>query len=165
MIAAQSGAAKAHARKNRKRIRGIFKVTTGIFTALESYLSDNTTDSDGFYMKLRGASHVSESEMGEIRYDVLMYKGYAVVDWGDLSAIDDMLGMYQHRAVLTVPGALGIAVDVNRDVITGGYGLTIDEWVKNPYKGQIFMSAYLRMAATVLAPEYVVSASHFEPWS
>ncbi|MEM6700878.1 MAG: hypothetical protein AAF599_20920, partial [Bacteroidota bacterium] len=110
LIAAQSAAGRAYARNSRMPVKGFIKATSGLFTSYEDFLIDKHNGiPETFYLQLKGASQVSEEMMSETRYDILMYKGYAIMDWGELSDLDKYLGYYQHRAVLTVPGALGIA--------------------------------------------------------
>lgn len=136
----------------------ILLVSKSIFKAYKDYLTGTYNQiPDGFQIFYKG----NDGMTYPVR-NVLQWDGIWVVQASSWSAFDRINGVNTHRAVLTAPGNFGIGYDTElvRSGQFGGVGMTLNQWLQAPYKGQIYMTTRFAMTGAIVDPDFLSMAAY-----
>lgn len=159
MVAAMPTELKALIAKRRARgINPVILVSGGIFEAYKKDLSDNyTAIPDAYLYKISGDF---ATQYGLVPYtvmdDTLKWDGYWIKRmhlWDEVAAD---LQITHHRAVLTVPGNLGLGIDV---MGPNDIALQFDQITVGKEAGKIYGQANYRMGTAIIDDRLMVNAS------
>lgn len=141
----------------------ILFVTGGIFNRLkEQIIAANPSLASTLCWVMNGklAAEMGIELVNSTTWNAFHYDGNIIVNRPDWDASAQEIGFYHHRALLVIPGTLGIAIDVEEMEAYGGMGLSI---VKSPTPtdgGAYFLETNYQIATAILKNEHMVNYSY-----
>jgi len=138
------------AMKQRGRFGAVMLVSRGIFDAYKDYIVGNFTSIPEPYRMFIN---------GEVTPGVLSYDGIPVVCMDEWTEHDELLGINTHRVVLTVPGNLVVAHDVEPIDQFGGIGMRVEQSPVLKDKGIVYMNTTFRLGTAIADTDFMVNAS------
>jgi hypothetical protein len=136
----------------------VMVVSASIYKAYKTYLTNTYSNiPEGFQIFYTG-----EDGMRRSLRNVLMYDGIPVVRNSSWSAFDRINGVVTHRAVLTAKGNFGVGYDTEavRGGQFNGMGMTVDQWLRAPYKGQVYMTTRFAVTGAIVDPNFLTMACY-----
>lgn len=141
--------------------RPILAVTPSIFEAYQNWLGTQyPTIPDMFYYKLNGEFCANLGCAGGS-------SASGVIGWGDFwvksmdswGVVSSDMEIYHHRVLATMPGNLGLGLDVKEDSNFNGMGLILQQKLDVDQAGKIVGATNYRMGTAILDKDFIVNAS------
>lgn len=136
----------------------VMVVSKSIFNAYKDYLiSTYSQIPQGFQFLYQG-----DDGMTYPVRNVLQWNGIWVVQAGSWSAFDRINGVTTHRAILTAPGNFGVGYDTEEVIRNqfGGVGLMVEQWLRPPYKGKVYMTTRFGLTGAIVNPDFASMAAY-----
>lgn len=133
----------------------ILSVTPGIFKKYRKELITKYNGIvEGYRLQTRGADGVIITNPNALWYDNMVVVNR--LDWGQFYK---EIGINGHRAMIHSPGVLAVGLDIQDLAQYEGMGMRVDQVLRPPYKGKIFMHTIFKAGAAILDQKHVVNAS------
>lgn len=156
LIEAQTAESAAWSLNGQQYGTQIISVTPGIYNRYLEQLRQLGTNTDfGMRLLLNG-----EGGVGYFK-GVIKYNDYWVVARPEWVLMDQYTGITSHIAMLSAPGAIGIAGDVPVSEQWEGMGLVVTQRLGAPFKGKTYFESTFRAGGLILDHNFVTYASLF----
>jgi len=139
--------------------RPAFIVTEGIFNAYRNQLTSTYGQiTEAYRLYVEGFDGIAARQAMP---NVLMWNGHPVILNTQIGVLDALTGVNQHRAILTAPGNMGLAIDSDtvRNSQYDGIGLRVTQRTLPPYQGKVYMDTTFRMGQAIVDSDFMVSAA------
>jgi hypothetical protein len=135
----------------------IMLVTKSIFNAYKDYLIATYNAIPAAYQLM----YQGDDGFTKPFRNVLLWDGIWIVQASSWATFDRINGVNTHRAVLTAPGNFGIGFDSQAVLQTqfGGVGMMIEQYLRPPYKGQIYMTTRFGLTGAIVDPDFLTMAA------
>lgn len=153
----------AVAQKKARGLMPVILVSGGIFERYQDWLSDRyVAIPESYYYKLDGTFCAQYGCVGgSMADDVLKWNGYWVKRMHIWDSVAADLEVYHHRAIITVPGNLGIGLDVQTiNSAFDGVGLRVQQSMDLDKAGKLYAATNYRMGTAVIDDKFLVNASY-----
>ena len=160
LVAAMPTEFKALVAKRRaKGIRPVIMVTGGIFDAYKKYLADNFPNIPDSYLFRISGDFANQYGLvpNTIMDDTLAWDGFYVKRmhlWDEVTAD---LEVTHHRALLTIPGNLGLGLDI---MSVNDVALKFDQILVGKEEGKIYGTSNYRMGTAIIDDRLMCNASY-----
>lgn len=138
-------------------------VTKGIFNRLKEQLTDIYKDipsAMNYAMNGQLSGELTPELVGKVRNDALLFDGKLVIRRSDWDNVAKSVGFYHHRALMTVPQNLGVAIDItNSGTSYDGMGLVITKSMEPDQGGAYFLETNYKQATNIFSDKYMVNVS------
>ena len=137
-------------------------VTKGIFTRLKNQLIDiHKAIPDAMLLRMNGTVSTQLGLQDKISPNSLLINNKLVIARSDWDALVKEVGFTHHRALMTIPQNLGVAIDTADVSGYDGMGLAIEKKPGAQYAGAYTLFTNYEQATMILNPKYIVNASVF----
>lgn len=160
---AQPDFAEALSQLKESMMHPIVFVTTGIFNKLKADITAlNPSNVSMLQYQMDGtlAEEMGIQLRNKVTYNAFVWDGCLIVHRPDWEATARKIGFWHHRALMIVPGALGLAIDVEEMSAYNGMGLAITKSGDPKDGGAYFLETNYQIATAVLKNTHIVNYSY-----